>query len=232
MRSLFEIQTQVLNIYLKNFPRFLRILALSLLWNIIINSVPVSIAMVTRFIIPVASVSLLIALLTALGLTEGFAELMNGRDLLPAAVLGKALRRFLPFLPVFFIWLLIITVGAFFFFIPGIVFAVWLIFLVPIFMREHSSPLAIFRRSKALGDGHFFRILIDVVTVALVIFFVVIMAGQGLLNIVKLLPYFAIAARAYIIAGVFSAVILTILTPLMTGTIVALYYDLRKLKGI
>lgn len=233
MRSLIEIQNQILSQYLKNFSRFIKILGLALIWNIGINSIPVSITMFTRFIIPVAGFSLVIALLTELCLTESFAELLEGRTILPAAAFSKGLRRLLPFLPIFLAWLIIVAAGSFLFLLPGIVFAIWLIFMFPIFMRERTAmPFTIFRRSKALVDGNFFRILLYVATVALAIFFVAVMAGQGLLSVLKIIPYLPLTNHSEIIASVFSAALFTLLTPLLTGTIVALYYDLRKLKGL
>ena len=77
---------------------------------------------------------------------------------------GKIIRRIVSRLPKLFLIALIgdliILAGAVLLIVPGIIFTVWYMLIIPVAVLEESRRIpSVFHRSKALVKGHFWQVL-------------------------------------------------------------------------
>ena len=105
-------------------------------------------------------------------------------------------------------------------------------FLSVVFLVERQGLIATFRRSRMLTRGYFFPLLGRTAFMVLAAFFVASAATQGLftvLNLVTPASALIVATRA---GNAFGAVLSALLLPIVTGTIVTLYYEIKRIKGV
>ncbi|MBI2552243.1 hypothetical protein HYW17_03035 [Candidatus Uhrbacteria bacterium] len=230
MISLGELIKKVLLIYSAHFRTFLGILIATLLWNIAINTIPVSISTTLRFAIPTFSVSFLIAAFTELALIKSYANFIEEKPVALREIFAQAFRKLPWFILILLIWMTIMLVGITFLIFPAIIFGVWFIFVGTVLMLEDARGFKVFKRSKTLTAGFFFPLLLRAGAITVAAFFVASAASQGFAGILT-----ALLGPANPYGPVFSAIVRAVLTalalPIISGTVVTLYFEMRKLKG-
>ena len=126
---------------------------------------------------------------------------------------------------------LLLTVGLIFAIIPAIIFGTWFMFISCAYLIEGMSIRPAFHRSKFLVRGNFFPLFIRLVIVVLIVVFVATAATQGFSVIANMFATPDTAPIVDTLTGIVNAILSTLLLPIITGTIVALYYEMRKIKG-
>lgn len=230
MISFSELIKKVLTIYSINFKTFLVILLATLLWDIAISTIPVSLAATLRFIIPTLSVSLIIAAFTELSLIKRYACFIEQKPTTLRAIFTEALKKLPWFILILLLWMAIMTVGITFLVFPAVIFGVWFMFTGTILMLEDIHGLKVFKRSKTLTSGFFFPLLLRAGAITITAFFVAAAAAQGFSSILTVLlgqsnPY-GLAFSA-IVGSILTALVL----PIISGTVVTLYFEVKRLKS-
>ena len=232
MLSYSDLIKRVLNSYVGHFKHVFMAVLFSLLWNIVIGILLVRLDALEQWIIPVLVVSAIISAYTELMLTATFASVIEGKPGNVLQIWSAGLKRLPIFFPLLILWGLLMFFGFFLFFFPAIIFATWFMFLSAAVMLEGKTWLAAFARSKALTSGFFFPLFLRAgVTIAVVIF----IASAASRGFSYLMAYTYALMRltptsAAIIANAFGAVLGALLLPVITGTIVTLYYEMKKIK--
>ncbi|MBI4135908.1 hypothetical protein HY477_04220 [Candidatus Uhrbacteria bacterium] len=231
MTNFGELIKKVLTLYSTNFKFVVGLTSVSLIWNIALILVPVSLATTMRYLIPVAAGSLIILMFTELALVSGFGSLITGsRISVPRAFLNAL--KYLPwFVVLFIVWLIVVMFGALFLIVPGIIFAVWFMFLSSALVLENKKGINAFKRSRHLVYGHTIGLFLRVFLVGAVLTAISEIAGRGFVYITNAvapsdaLPYLLTAGQ------LFSTVLSILIFPILPATIVTLYFEMKKLKG-
>jgi hypothetical protein len=122
---------------------------------------------------------------------------------------------------------LISTGGLLLLLIPGIVWAIWYMFVVPVVVLEQSGGRAALRRSRALGKGCYLRNMGIVFLVALPLSLIIWLLAYAIASLVA--P--AIGSHTTsVMQGVEEILQTLVLSPLLSIPGTLLYYDMRARK--
>lgn len=229
MISLVELIKKALALYAANFKTIFRVLLLVLFWQIALAIVPLNLKNTIQFALPATLVSMIITAFTELALIKGFSSFIAGTPVRAMILLTAALKR----LPWFILMLLgyaaALTAGLIFFIIPAVIFTVWFMFIGAVLMLEGVHGIPAFQKSRALTAGLFFPLLARVGTVVFAAIFVISAATQGVASILTAILG---AANPTVSAatGIFSATLSVLFLPVVTGTIVILYFEAKKFQ--
>src|SRR3989338_2035589 len=230
MISFSNLLKKTLAAYFANFKAIMPLLAVFVIWQIIINLFSADIKTAISILPYVAAFSLIVAAFTQLLLCQTFGDIFNGKTLSASTAYKESLKRF----PLFVILLILLAVmvigGLFLALVPGIIFATWFIFLAPVLMIENTNISSTFKRSKYLVSGNFFQVLWQTALVSVLIIFIVNMATQGLAAVAKLIPPGVALPYVLTLSNIVGAFLGAFTSPIMVGFLVALYFELRKLK--
>jgi len=219
----------VLVIYLNNFKYFLGLLGIALIWNLALAVIPVDLATSLRLLWPIAIASLIISLFTELALIKGFAAIAANQQAPIGKILLSALVKLPWFIMLSLIWSVIVFTGLVLFIIPGIAFANWLIFFPVLYIIENQKGLRIFKASKLLVDRAFFPILVRAAAIIFISIVLAKLASRGFEFIsLTIIPDQYLSARTSIQYSA-SGIISSLIQPLIPGTLVLLYYEIRKM---
>jgi len=231
MISLSSLLKKVLTLYSAHFKTMFITLTLLIIWNVTTSVIPVSYANMFQVIGPVILVSIVIAAYTELALVKTFSGLLEDTPHPLPVIFTQALRRLPSFLLLLLGWFLSIVIGLIFLIIPAIIFGTWLMFLSSVCIIEGQGGLPAFKRSKMLVGGSFFPLLWRGAAIGIGTFLIVSAATEGLGAILgsigpeHTLKYFQTATNA------FGAILSALSLPIITGSIVTLYYEMRKPKS-
>ena len=205
---------------------------ISLLWNLFQILFPISPDTAIRFMLPLMLLSFVISAFTELALINGFSALIQNTPVSPKTLIIQAFAKLPRFLIIFILWVVIMLIGISFLVVPAIIFATWFMFVGTIVMLEQwPGIIGIFQRSKYLVSNNFFPLLLRVATVMLGTIIVIYMANKGFLSTIALLTPGATPAPLNLIASFFGPILSALILPVITGTIVVLYYEIKKTKG-
>lgn len=221
----------VLTIYANNLKSILAILAVTTVWNLAIRIIPVSLATTFNFMIPVAVITIIISAFTELALVKTLANILQNEQIRIGAILAEALKKLPWFMVLVIFWAIIILIGSIFMVIPAIIFAVWFMFLTPILMIENMWGFKIFKQSKHLVSGHFFPLLLRAGIITALSLAIVVIASQGFNSIVNAVSPPTALPYLNTISSIFNALLLILFLPIISGTTVVLYYEMKKIKG-
>lgn len=230
MISFTDLVKKVLAVYTNNFKLILGILAISIIWNLTTRSVPVSLATAFNYMIPVMILSFIISGFTELALVRTLFNLSQNKPISIGIAWSEALRKLPWFILILIVWLIIMLIGTAFLIIPAIIFAIWFMFLTPVLVVENIRSLAILKRSKQLVSGYFFPLLLRAVAIILPSLFIVIVASQGFYNIVNSVSPVSALPYLNIVSSLFNALLSTLFLPIISGAIVILYCEMRRIK--
>lgn len=231
MLSFPNLVKQVLTLYSNNFRRLFSLLLVTLLWNIAISFIPPELIPKAKIAIPLLAISFVVSAFTELALIGGFSNLIQESKIAPATIFRNAGKRLPWFILLLILWLLSIFFGALFLILPGIIFATWFMFLGAVCLLEGEQGMKAFRKSKQLVSGHFFPLLMRTAGVMLLTLIILGAANEGLTAILKLLALPALVPYIALISTLFGVVLSTLALPIITGTVVTLYYEMKRLKG-
>lgn len=231
MTTFHELIKKALNLYVSNFKFILTLLAINLLWNLALLLIPVSLATSIRYMIPVSIASLVIMLFTELALTSGLGSIVAGNPI-PAHRAFLTAAKYLPwFLILFVVWLAVVVVGGLFLIVPGVIFATWFMFISAVMVLEGRKGLGVFKRSKHLVYGHTVNLFLRVFIVGFVLFAISEIAGRGFMYVVNLVSPASAFTYLISIGQFFTTILSIIIFPILTATIITLYFEMKKLKG-
>lgn len=231
MTTFSELIKKVLNLYVGHFKFILALLTINLLWNLALLLIPVSFATTIRYMIPVSIASLVIMLFTELALTSGLSSIVAGSPI-PAHRAFLTAAKYLPwFLILFVIWLAVVVVGGLFLIVPGVIFATWFMFLGAVVVLEGRKGLGAFKRSKHLVYGHTINLFLRVFIVGFVLLAISEIAGRGFMYVVNLVSPASAFTYLVSIGQFFTAILSIVIFPILTATVVTLYFEMKKLKG-
>ncbi len=230
MVSLGELIKKVLALYSTHFKTFFTILLTTLIWNILIGTIPVSLSTTLKFVVPTLAISFLISSFTELALIQSYANFIEEKPVALRAIFLSALKKLPWFVLILILWIAIMTVGLTFLIFPAVIFGVWFMFIGTVLMLEGTSVFQAFKRSKTLTSGFFFPLLLRAGTIVLAVFFVAGAATQGFTSILTALfgshnPY------GIAVSEIFGAILTALILPIISGTIVSLYFEVKKLRG-
>ena len=231
MISFPQLIKKVLTLYATHFKTLFPLLALSIIWNIALGVTFVSIPESFRLLFPVMAGSLLVSAITELLLVNAFVHFEDGTLMRIREIITKSLKNLPWFLLLLVLWGIFIIVGLTFLVIPGIIFATWFMFWPTVFVVEHGRGFSVFHKSKALVAGHFFPLLLQASTTFLGVFFIINAAGQGFFSLGQLVIPPEARGIFETISHIFNSTISALGLPIVTGTIVTLYYEMRKIKA-
>lgn len=230
MISFADLIKKVLTLYGNNFRLIFFLLLPIIIWNLALALIPVGFATTIRYMLPVAIASLLIAAFTELALVSGFSALLSGAGSQSWHHLRTALLRFPWFVVLFAIWLIIVVIGLLFLIVPGIIFAIWFIFISAVLVLEGKTFRA-FKRSKQLVNGYFFPLFIRAGGVGIIIFLIVRTASEGIHYIIREVSPASAIQYLTTAGNIFGTILALLFMPIFTGTIVILYYEMRRIEG-
>lgn len=223
---------KLLALYGSNFFLIVTIAAIQLIWSIALNVIPVSPATALRYPPVIIAASSVIALFTELALVHAFSKLNAGSPASALSSLASALRNFPWFMILSVILLVTILIGLFFLIVPGIIFAIWFMFISTALVVENKRGISAFRRSKFLARGYVLPLFLRAAIVALLLIFISRTASEGFSFIVSSLPQSeSVLPVLNALSQIFTAALNGLLAPLMTGTVVILYYEMRRIKN-
>ncbi len=131
----------------------------------------------------------------------------------------KGWHKFIPYLWISFLVMLIVAGGSILFIIPGIIFAVWFNFATYVLISEDLKGTKALSRSKQLVKGKFKSVIWRFFVVGVISF--IILAGISFL--------FSFFGKT--VEDVVSSIISLFLAPFITTYSFLIYEDLKKLKG-
>jgi hypothetical protein len=136
----------------------------------------------------------------------------------PGRVIGTYLLAFV-----------IIFLGMLALLVPGIIFALWYMFVGPVVMIESLGGWAALKRSRELGRGYYWRNLGIYFLVTILAILSVAVVGAVLGGVLGIVFFLLGVQQQAIIVLVASLAALAIM-PVVIVTIVLLYYDMRARK--
>lgn len=232
MISFTDLIKKVFQLYTNNLKIIFPLILVSLLWNIATALIPVSAATALRFMLPIILASFIISAFTELALINGFSALIQNTKVKTKTLLLQALAKLPRFVLIFILWSIIILIGIIFLIVPAIIFATWFMFIGAIIMLEKQPGIAdVFRRSKYLVSNNFFPLLSRVATVMILTIIIIAMANQGFTNIINTFASAGTSTYLTMLTNLFGPILTVLLLPIVTGTIVVLYYEVRGVKG-
>jgi len=111
--------------------------------------------------------------------------------------------------------------------IPGMVFAAWYMFILPVLVLEQLSGWAALRRSRDLGRGCYWR-NIGVYLVTSIVIYVLVWI---IIVVLVLLAVFVLGSFGEFLARITGEVIgVAVMAPLISIPMILLYYDMRARK--
>jgi hypothetical protein len=122
---------------------------------------------------------------------------------------------------------LIITGGMLLLLIPGIVFAVWYMFVLPVAVLEQAGVRTALRRSRALGKGCYLRNVGIVLLVAIPPMLIIWLLAYAIASLVA--PAIGSQTRL-VMDGAEEILQILVLSPLLSIPGILLYYDMRARK--
>lgn len=230
MMPLSELLKKVLTLYSTNFKIIIGILLINLVWTVATSTIPVSLATTLRFALPTLIVSMILYSFTELALINGYAHFIEQKPAALREILTTALKKLPGFILILILWTAIMTVGTLLFIVPAVIFGVWFMFAGTVLMLENVHAFPAFKRSRALTVGFFLPLLWRGGAIIFATFFVAIAATQGLFSILAALlgPD---NVYGIVVGEIFGALLATLILPIINGTVVALYFEMKKIKS-
>jgi len=144
-----------------------------------------------------------------------------GKDLTAGQSYARAVPRLLGLLGTQFLTTLMIMVGMILCIVPGIIFSLWFLVVVPVVILESKAGPTAMRRSRELMRGNINKGFVLAFVVGILTFII----NMGLSTLMRLVPLPHPAIGIFI-----QTVLLAIILPLQTAPWILLYYDLRIRK--
>lgn len=221
----------ILELYSKNFGKLFGGVVFLLVWNGLTGLIPKPPVVPPYAAILVFVVSFCVSAYTELTLVKIFSQLVQNESFALMGAIRAALARLPKFLLLLLLWGILIIAGAIAFIIPAIIFGVWFMFLSCTYLLENLDIHAAFKRSKELSRGYFFPLLFRMGLIVLITMFVVSAASQGFFVLADIVVSDSMLPLMRTISSMINIALGTLLLPIITGAVVILYYEARRLKN-
>lgn len=231
MLSLGKLIKTILNLYSGNFGKIFGAVLILLVWNVFTGLLPRPPLIPSYAAVLIFAVSLCVSAYTELMLVKIFSQLLQNEPITLANAGRAALARLPKFLLLLLFWGILIIAGAIFFIIPAIIFGVWFIFLSCAYLLENLGIHTAFKRSKELTRGYFFPLFFRMGLIVLIMMFIVSAASQGFFAISNLIAPASLLPLMRTIANLLGILLGALMLPIVSGAIVVLYYEMRRLKN-
>ncbi|GEM_PF-3715093 len=230
MISLTDLLKKALGFYSANISKFIGAVFVLAVWNAIAStfSKPPDLPLSYGGII--LCITFLLSSFTELTLVGIFLQLFEAKPISLKDAMRSAIKRLPKFLVLLVLFALLMTVGMIFLIVPAIIFGVWFMFLSCCYRIEGLGIRSAFHRSKFLAQGNFFPLFLRISIIVLGVVFVASAAEQGFFTIAGFFTPATMLPRLQVISSMIGSILGTLLLPIITGTIVTLYYEMKKIK--
>jgi len=172
----------------------------------------------------IAFVSVFLALFVSGAMTKAIADVYLGQEASVAESYSYVLRRWLPYLWTNILSLVLVMLGIILCFVPGVVFAFWIVFASEVFVIEGKAGWQAIQRSRELVGGHWGRAFVLLFLVGILV--AVLQTGPTAL-IGALLGK---TAAGHVLSAAWQGLSSTVVAPIQMIALILLYYDIRIRK--